>query len=434
MLRKKQQFKCTVCNERKTSIGFPLSQLRNKKETAQNEHLRCTACHTCKRCGQEKQARAFEKVSNTCTECDTQGKEKLQCTVCRKHIARDAFPWQEMKNKEDPAQDTHLRCKACHTCKKCGTEKHILAFESVSKTCTQCDTKEPQKLKCTVCECIRTRDAFPWSQVRHKGDTGRNKTLRCTECYTCRKCGTEKHILAFKGISTTCIACDAKGTQKIKCTVCQRIIARDAFPQSQVSYTGDTTRSKHLRCTECHTCKECGTERHSNAFKGASNTCMRCSPYFCNACNTHKPRNAFDANIFKNAKTKITTLVCLACNANGMSPTNVKKYRCSECGEQEHSRFAVKDRREYLTSNGRCSMVCLDCYAKQKQIMKVLRNKKAWRRTCPGTGWTRPHLMSNVSCPLFGMQMEERRWPGKNVEVLEEEWNFVLRMLKRRSK
>ena len=219
--------------------------------------------------------------------------------------------------------------------------------------------------------------AFASSQLKHKKDTDQNEHLRCTTCHTCKNCNTQKHINAFEGKAKICIEC----RMKLQCATCAKLMHRHAFPSSQLKHKGDTAQNMHLHCLTCHTCKKCNTKKHIKAFDGDSPTCRQCaegtSNPNCDACDTRKPRHAFDANIMDNAQTFRAKRIFQACYANGMSPIDVKKYRCIECGERLHLKFTEKDRRKYLTSKERCIIVYSDCYAKQKDIEKVLRQSKA---------------------------------------------------------
>ena len=154
------------------------------------------------------------------------------------------------------------------------------------------------------------------------------------------------------------------------------------------SSTKEQGPEQALALQTCHTCKKCNTEKHIKAFDGSSTTCKQCaegtSVPICDACDTPKPRHAFDAKMLDNAQTFQREQVCKACYANGMSPKDVKKYRCIECGERVHLKFTEKDRRRYLTSTG---------YA---QI--ATQRRKTWRKSCarvrpgsaraPATDWS----------------------------------------------
>ena len=177
-------FQCTVCN-----VDRPATEFKYSSKDLQTRYMRrCHRCHTCTVCGTYYQnASQMQWNSSLCCGCYKK-QQKLKCMVCGNKFAHEAFPASQLKHKGDKTQNEHLRCTACHTCKKCGEQKQPLAFPGISATCTQC----AGEVTCKVCKEEKGRDAFPWSQVRHKGDSDRTQHLRCTACHTCKTCKVEK--------------------------------------------------------------------------------------------------------------------------------------------------------------------------------------------------------------------------------------------------
>ena len=154
----------------------------------------------------------------------------------------------------------------------------------------------------------------------------------------------------------------------------------------------------------------------------------------CDACREEKAADEFDHNILRNAEYHGRRRVCLCCCDKGMSPKDVEKYPCDECGDRGHLKFSYEMRRAYMQSNGRTKIVCFDCTARYAELEKILRQKKSWKCKCPGVGFDRLHRTENIKCDLFETQMGQKRWPGKNNNVCKEDWQFVERMRKRRKK
>ena len=172
------------------------------------------------------------------------------------------FSTESDEAQEDPTRNCHMRCRACHTCRKCATEKHILQFEGSSPTCTMC----AQMLTCTVCKKRVVREAFPGSQLKHKGNTERTRNLRCAACHTCKKCTTIKTIPAFKGASDTCSDCSGGF-----CTACNTHKPRHAFHARM--FDNAQRKKTKLVCQEC-------------TANGMTPKAVR--KYRCSECNEHR--------------------------------------------------------------------------------------------------------------------------------------------------
>ena len=179
--------------------------------------------------------------------------------------------------------------------------------------------------------------------------------------------------------------------------------------------------------------KECNRKLdiHATACRKCLKRPLR---WTCHACQEQLEEEAFDKDLFANARKKKTKRVCVVCCNNGMSPKDIKKYRCEECGDRGHLKFPYEARRKYTESNGRTKMVCSDCTAKHMQLEKLLRQPKSWKCKCPITSSGRSHNPENIKCDLFEAQMGKKRWPGQNIQVSEDDWHFVERMRKRQKR
>ena len=90
---------CKICGKIYPSKDFPDSQLHHKGDPDRNIFLRCTKCHTCTECTEEKDIHAFDGDSSTCTTC-----RKLQCQICNKSRSYSEFPCSQLDNKNKPGQ------------------------------------------------------------------------------------------------------------------------------------------------------------------------------------------------------------------------------------------------------------------------------------------------------------------------------------------
>ena len=131
-----------------------------------------------------------------------------------------------------------------------------------------------------------------------------------------------------------------------------------------------------LRCSSCLSCSTCKERKKPEAFHESNRTCKYCSVELqCKGCLKILPQSSFDANAIKNSK-RI-------------------------------------DRKSIL--------VCLGCRARYLETDKKIKDRNAWKCTCPGQKSGRFHIASNEKCKLFPRQMGEQRWPGKNVNVSRED-------------
>ena len=143
-------------------------------------------------------------------------------------------------------------------------------------------------------------------------------------------------------------------------------------------------------------------------------------------CETHAELSTFSQKVRRQIKRGYPA-VCQACEKRGFSALDTARYKCSRCGRVcGHLLFNAQQ----LDNNKRCDrldpLTCLDCRARENCITKKLNTPGAWRCTCvqrPG---------HSDKCNLYPTRMGERRWPGKNKGVEEEDWLFVEPVWKRR--
>ena len=122
----------------------------------------------------------------------------------------------------------------------------------------------------------------------------------------------------------------------------------------------------------------------------------------------------------------------IPCFALGYTPRDVERYTCAECGDKGHMKFRRDALKNDKRRGQRSDLVCLDCADRHKEIEGTLKDKKAIRCTCGGKQSNRVHIFSNEKCSLFQRFAGERRWPGSNMGVTADDFQFCERMRKRR--
>ena len=185
-------------------------------------------------------------------------------------------------------------------------------------------------------------------------------------------------------------------------------------------------RDSYLRCDECHTCKVCKEWKGNDRFDQTSSICMKCIQrkriHKCNACNIEKQISLFNPNILEHAIGHNRKAVCIKCQEKGFSPKDTQPHLCEGCGEKGHLKFssqALKDAKKPGRSN---LLLCIDCTSRRKGIEELTNKKDAWKCTCQGN-----HNSSNLKCKLYPTKAGERRWPGKNKGVTEDDLEFLHR-------
>ena len=94
-------------------------------------------------------------------------------------------------------------------------------------------------------------------------------------------------------------------------------------------------------------------------------------------------------------------------------------------------KFDRKALEHFKEPDRRSALVCSDCVARHRKVEATLRDKRSIRCTCKGKVKERVHVFSNEKCSLFPLYAGEHRWPGKNLDVTFEEYQFCERMRRR---
>ena len=108
-----------------------------------------------------------------------------------------------------------------------------------------------------------------------------------------------------------------------------------------------------------------------------------------------------------------------------------RAIRLRRMWKQGHMKFNRKALENYKKRGKRSTLVCSDCADRHQKIEGILRNKKSIKCTCPGNAKERVHNPNNEKCSLFPRFAGERRWPGSNMDVTLDDFQFCERMRRR---
>ena len=71
-------------------------------------------------------------------------------------------------------------------------------------------------------------------------------------------------------------------------------------------------------------------------------------------------------------------------------------------------------------------ITCLNCRTREARIIQKLKVRDAWKSTC------KQLLRHSEKCKIYPTRLGERRWPGKNKGVEEDDWKFIEPVWKKR--
>ena len=135
-----------------------------------------------------------------------------------------------------------------------------------------CDACAPEAwpYECTACHEWKVAAEFQATrrELEHKFHR------RCKACETCSGC--QKRVANFSSFAVDtkfCTKCYARLSRKV-CTVCRESLERNRFPSNQWQ---QGKRNLVLRCTDCHTCDTCHTEKDVGAFAANATQCIDCT-------------------------------------------------------------------------------------------------------------------------------------------------------------
>ena len=176
---------CEVCDEDLPRQAFSSSQIRNRV-LGQNPFLRCSKCHTCTRCSEEKTIRAFHKKERQCITCSNQTSSET-CDGCRGQKQRDYFDELVLQNARK-----YGRHKICLLCQ----DRGLSPMDIQTYPCYGCGQKGH-------------KDFMPNTLYRHKKK--KCTTMLCLDC-TERRVNIQKALDAKDSLRCTC-----PGRKKDRC-------------------------------------------------------------------------------------------------------------------------------------------------------------------------------------------------------------------------
>ena len=152
----------------------------------------------------------------------------------------------------------------------------------------------------------------------------------------------------------------------------------------------------------------------------------------CDACEKAKPRSEYDDNVWSHAQKHGRNLVCTSCFALGFTPKDISEYRCKNGCSRGHKQFKATSLHDHKRRGNQ--LTCLRCAeteaeegkrdAKREQDIKS-RLKRGWKCTCK-------QFVHTEKCTLFPHRAGERRWPGKNTGVTEDDLEFLAKRQRRK--
>ena len=186
--------------------------------------------------------------------------------------------------------------------------------------------------------------------------------LRCKACFTCKICQQTKTVA--RSFATNAHYCCAP----LRCHVCSEVKERTSYPHSQIRHSVHDKQNSHLRCTACHTCQQCDSERRPGDCEAASRICKACAKqadeFICSACLESKGREGFTANILNNAQWYRRLRVCKSCQNLGFSPKDVSMYKCKNGCKYGHLQFKAGNLRNHKARVD--PLDCLVCCAERE--------------------------------------------------------------------
>ena len=116
-----------------------------------------------------------------------------------------------------------------------------------------------------------------------------------------------------------------------------------------------------------------------------------------------------------------TLLVCKVCRDSGYTPDDVKTFTCEQCQDKGGFKVFDKDLLLHVKYHGRKKLLCKLCVSQVTRKTDELQHKfKSSKRYCKCFC-----PMHRQSCPLSPCYFNERRWPGSDGCITEDEKEFL---------
>ena len=243
------------------------------------------------------------------------------------------------------------RCNACRTCEKCNTfYENASKMQWNSKLCCICYSKV--KKETCVWECDACHERKPASCFDSDILLNATKLGRLRVCLACEDLG-----------------CSPRNAKKYMCSgghECGHL----KFDK-QLLHNVKRDHSSTLTCQDCLAAKV--------------------TSHKCDACDKSLPDNAFDRNTLDNARKHGRRCVCLPCQELGYSPKDVEIYTCCKGHDRGHRSFDKHSLHNFKRGQT-CSLTCRACREKVQHLLRLLRQKDAWRCTCKKIRRGRRHM------------------------------------------
>ena len=141
----------------------------------------------------------------------------------------------------------------------------------------------------------------------------------------------------------------------------------------------------------------------------------------CAACKIGYQKTYWSQKERNNAQQQGTALVCKDCRGKGCTASDTHLYTCTGCQKQMGFARFDKSSIRHFKHDGRQSLTCKDCAtartAREKALQAQLRKSK-WVCKCFC-------LYHKERCPLSPCCYGERRWPGGDGYITEEDKRFL---------
>ena len=192
------------------------------------------------------------------------------------------------------------------------------------------------------------------------------------------------------------------------------------------------TMGRTVRDSKEYPCKECGDRLGRTKYdennvqnhnkRGAALTCKECKSKFkCRSCKKLFPPSEWTADQTRNHKARGDNLVCASCRQDGCTPQDPDRYKCNRCKNEKGTRHFDKKQLKHFKYEERNKLICTACEKKDIERVRELQTKlKASRMRCK-CGC----LFHKDRCPLVPVQFGERRWPGKDTGIGEDDRRFL---------
>ena len=280
------QLRCVICDTEKLALDFPVAERKEKM----CELRRCWKCFACKVCGKKHaDKKGFYPGTPYCWKCN-----KVSCEVCSEE--KKASDFSDSQLTINRQRNTHLRCRACHTCRTCHQETIAKDFDECATECRACMARGLHRT-CERCGHVRESQEFVAENINKSSKSSRTDPLVCLPC---REEGyTPQAMTAYR-----CAQCGPKGHNK--------------FTNSDLTAYWNEMRTK----------------------KSAALLCVDCQKTYarCNACEKwlrHEDEGWGKVEIMHH-RVHCTTLVCRACRETGATKRDKTLHSCEACKKKLH--------------------------------------------------------------------------------------------------